>query len=63
MSQTHFTLPKDKNWEGLKIKAETEGKGVRHPVRRACRQKTNPDGSLTLRRNLGRGNREPLRGL
>jgi hypothetical protein len=25
--------------------------GVRYPVRRACRRKTNPDGSLTLARN------------
>jgi hypothetical protein len=47
-------LPKGTKWEGLKLKAELEVKGVRHPVRFACRQKTEPDGSLTLRRNLGR---------
>ena len=50
--QALLPLPKDTKWEGLKLKAEIEVKGVRHPVRWSCRQKTNPDGSLTLRRNL-----------
>jgi hypothetical protein len=50
--QAQFVLPAGTNWEGLKLKAEIEIKGVRHPVRWACRQATNPDGSLTLRRNL-----------
>jgi hypothetical protein len=54
--QAQFALPKGTAWEGLKLKAEIELKGVRYPVRWACRQKTNPDGTLTLRRNLGRGN-------
>lgn len=53
--QAQFPLPKGTAWEGLKLKAELEVKGLRHPVRWACHQKTNPDGSLTLRRNLGRG--------
>jgi len=53
--QAQFPLPKGTKWEGLKLKTELEVKGVRHPVRWACHQKTNPDGSLTLRRNLGRG--------
>ncbi|HSB17736.1 MAG TPA: hypothetical protein VLE22_25025 [Bryobacteraceae bacterium] len=53
--QAQFPLPKGTKWEGLQLKAELEVKGVRHPVRWACHQKTNPDGSLTLRRNLGRG--------
>ena len=53
--QAQLPLPKGAKWEGLKLKAEIEVKGVLHPVRWACRQKTNPDGSLTLRRNLGRG--------
>jgi hypothetical protein len=53
--QAHLPLPKGAEWQGLKLKAEIEVKGVRYPVRWACRQKTNPDGSLTLRRNMGRG--------
>ena len=52
--QAHLPLPEGTRWEGLKLKAEIEVKGVRHPVRWSCRQKTNPDGSLTLRRNRGR---------
>ncbi len=52
--QAQFVLPKGTKWEGLTLKAELEVKGVRHPVRWACHQKTNADGSLTLRRNLGR---------
>jgi hypothetical protein len=52
--QANFPLPKGTKWEGLKLKAELEVKGVRYPVRWACHQKTNPDGSLTLRPNLGR---------
>ena len=50
--QAQFVLPKGTKWEGLKLKAELEVKGVRYPVRWACHQKTNPDGSLTLRPNL-----------
>jgi hypothetical protein len=42
----------DFHWRGLKLKAELEVKGVRYPVNWACHQKTNPDGSLTLQRNL-----------
>ena len=53
--QALFPLPAGTKWQGLTLKAELEVKGVRHPVRWACRQKTNPDGSLTLRSNLGRG--------
>jgi len=44
-------LPAGVHWEGLRLKAELEVKGVRHSVRWACRQKVNPDGSLTLRHN------------
>ncbi len=50
--QAQFVLPKGTKWEGLKLKAELEVKGVRYPVRWACHQQTNPDGSLTLRPNL-----------
>ena len=53
--QAQFVLPEGTAWEGLRLRAELEVKGVRYPVRWACRQKTNADGTLTLRRNLGRG--------
>src|ERR1017187_502380 len=57
--QVEFPLPRGTPWEGLKLKAEIEVKGVRYPVRWACHQKTNPDGSLTLRRNRGRNSAPP----
>jgi hypothetical protein len=47
--QAMFVLPKGTDWKGLKLKAELEVKGVRHPVRWACCQQTNTDGTLTLR--------------
>jgi hypothetical protein len=50
--QAQFVLPGIANWKGLKLKAEIEVKGVRYPVRWACHQKLNDDGSLTLRPNL-----------
>jgi len=53
--QAQLPLVKGTKWEGLKLKAELDVKGVRYPVRWACHQKTNPDGSLTLRRNLRQG--------
>jgi hypothetical protein len=49
--QAMLMLPAGVDWKGLRLKAEVEVKGVRHPVRWACRQKVNPDGSLTLRNN------------
>ena len=49
--QAMLMLPQGTNWEGLRLKAELEVKGMRYPVRWACRQSTNPDGSLTLRHN------------
>ena len=45
-------FPEGPNWKGLKLKAEIEVKGVRHPVRWACHQKLEEDGSLRLRTNL-----------
>ena len=39
-------------WEGTRLKAELIVKGVSHPIRWACRESVNPDGSLTLKRNL-----------
>jgi hypothetical protein len=53
--QAQFPLPKGTKWEGLRLKAELDVKGVRYPVRWACHQKTNPDGSLTLARNMHAG--------
>jgi hypothetical protein len=47
--QAMLMLPKGTDWKGLKLKAELGVKGVRYPVTWACRQKLNPDGSLTLR--------------
>jgi hypothetical protein len=52
LRQAQFILPKGTKWQGLKLKAELEVKGMRYPVRWACHQKTNDDGSLTLRSNL-----------
>jgi hypothetical protein len=46
-----LTLPAGVPWQGLRLKAELEVKGMRYPVRWACRQKVNSDGSLTLRHN------------
>ena len=50
--QAQFVLPQGTKWQGLKIKAEIEVKGMRYPVCWACHQKLNDDGSLTLRPNL-----------
>src|SRR5439155_733977 len=47
--QAKFALSKGTKWKGLRVSAEIEVKGQRHPVRWACRQKLNEDGSLTLR--------------
>jgi len=50
--QAQFVLPRGTKWQGLKLKAEIEVKSMRYPVRWACHQKLNEDGSLTLRPNL-----------
>jgi len=50
--QAQFVLPRATKWQGLKLKAEIEVKGMRYPVRWACHQKLNDDGSLILRPNL-----------
>src|SRR5262249_4409814 len=50
--QAQFVLPQGTQWKGLKLKAEIEGKGRHYPVRWACHEKLNDDGSLTLRPNL-----------
>jgi hypothetical protein len=50
--QAQFVLPPGIKWQGLSLKAEIEVKGMRYPVRWACHQKLNDDGSLALRANL-----------
>jgi hypothetical protein len=39
------------NWEGARLRAELIVKGLSHPLRWACRESLNPDGSITLTRN------------
>jgi len=51
-----LVLPASVEPAGLRLKAELEVKGVRYPVRWACRQKVNSDGSLTLRHNYNPDN-------
>lgn len=50
--QAQFVLPQGTKFQGLRLRAELEVKGGRYPVRWACHQKTNEDGTLTLRPNL-----------
>jgi hypothetical protein len=38
-------------WEGTCLKVELIVKGVSHPIRWACRESLNPDGSITLKQN------------
>jgi len=52
LRQAQFELPQGTKWKGLRLRAEIEVKGMRYPVRWACHQKLNDDGSLTLRPNL-----------
>ena len=51
--QALFPLPKGTAWKGLRLKAELEVKGQRYPVRWACQQKLNHDGTLTIRATSG----------
>lgn len=52
--QAMMTVPAgiDVNSGQLKLKAEIEVKGVKYPVPFAIAQKLNPDGSLTIKRNI-----------
>jgi len=50
--QAQFVLPQGTKFQGLRLRAEIEVKGMRYPVRWACHQKLNEDGTLTLRPNL-----------
>jgi hypothetical protein len=49
--RAQFIVPNRSDWKGLKLKAEIEVKGMPYPVRWACHQKLDDDGSLTLRPN------------
>lgn len=51
--QAQIILPPGTDWKGLHVKAEIEVKGAIHPVQWSCHQKTNSDGSLTLRPTEG----------
>ena len=50
--QASFVLPTGLDGKEVRLRAEIELKGVRHPVRWACNEPLNPDGSLMVR--LGR---------
>jgi hypothetical protein len=47
--QASFVLPAGMDGQLVVLRAEVEIRGVRHPVRWACAQPTNPDGSLSIR--------------
>jgi hypothetical protein len=53
LRQASFVLPKGLDGQQIKLRAEIEVKGVRRPVRWACYEKTDPDGSLTIRLKKG----------
>jgi hypothetical protein len=61
--QAQFPLPKGTAWKGLRLKAEIEVKGQRHPVRWACKQALNADGTLTIRPTAGLGESDETGGL
>jgi hypothetical protein len=47
---TRLELPTGVGWEGTRLKAELIVKGVRHPIRWACREAVDPGGSIILKR-------------
>jgi len=49
LRQAAFVLPPGLDGREMILRAELETKGVRRPVRWACAQPLNPDGSLTIR--------------
>jgi hypothetical protein len=51
--QASIILPQGMDGQQIRLRAEIEVKGVRRPVRWACHQPTNPDGSLTIRLKKG----------
>jgi hypothetical protein len=53
LRQCSLILPQGMDGQQITLRAEIEVKGVRRPVRWACRQSTNPDGSITIRLKKG----------
>ena len=53
MRQCSLIFPKGMDGQQIILRAELEVKGVRRPVRWACHERTNPDGSLTIRTKKG----------
>lgn len=51
--QASIILPKGMDGQQVNLRAELEVKGVRRPVRWACHNPSNPDGSLTIRLKKG----------
>jgi hypothetical protein len=49
VSLARLELPAGTAWAGLRLQGELLVKGVAHPVRWACREALEPDGSLSLR--------------
>ncbi len=54
--EASIILPKGMEGQQIKLRAELETKGIRRPVRWACYEPTNPDGSLTIRIKKGSDN-------
>ena len=52
--QASIILPKGMDGQQIKLRADLDVKGVRRPIRWACQQPTNPDGSLTIRLKNGK---------
>lgn len=50
--QVKIPVPKNTDWQGLRLRAEIEVKTVRYPVTWACDKNLNEDGSLILKKNL-----------
>jgi hypothetical protein len=61
--QAKFPLPKDTDWKGLRLKGELLVKGQTYPIRWACHQNLNEDGSLTLRPTVGLGENDETGGV
>jgi hypothetical protein len=53
LRQASIILPQGMDGQRITLRAEIEVKGVRRPVRWACRQTTNADGSITIRLKKG----------
>lgn len=51
--QAKFALPRGTDWKGLRVRGELEVKGQRYPVRWACKQALDAEGTLTLRPTPG----------